>query len=147
MQFKKNILLFLTAAFIGGCKCDSYFSNSSEKYLEERYFNIECHVVPTVVQTESDKIEITLNYKQMPSQKVVRSTLKILPVVFETGDTLKLLSEYASVYTFNSKKELKSKLNLVLKFDVDSAGVIVSKNLFFEKLKKVRKCRFRPVLH
>ena len=147
MSLKYTIIIISISLLLFGCKCDNYFSNSSQKSINEKYFSIECHIVPTVVQTQNDEIEITFNYKSVPFEKVIKSTFKVIPIIYETGDTLNFLSEYASVYKFEAKKELKSKLNLELQFKVDSAGIVISKDLVFKRLNKVSNCRFRPVLH
>ncbi len=146
MKSRKSILLFITAIFVGGCKCDSYFSNSTNKNIHSVFFEIECHIVEQT--KEKQVLEVNLDYKLKSLQSVVQKSINILPVVNETNDTLTFLSNYANLmYTYSYTGKSNSKLNLTLKFKVDSMGIIIDKTICYSKLNGLKKCRFHPILH
>ena len=146
MKSNCNILLFFTAIFLGGCKCDSYFSNSTDKNIDSQFFEIECHLVEQT--KEKQVLEVNLDYKANSLQSVVQKSINIFPVIDETNDTLSYLSNYANLmYSYYYTGKSNSKLNLTLNFKVDSVGVIVAKSISFQNLQKIKKCRFHPVLH
>ncbi len=147
MKIFINLIQLSLFFFYSSCVCDNYFVNSAGENIKGDYFSIECRRVQNPVQKDNDKLELTLVYKEDSLIKIAKSSLIILPILYKTGDTLELLSEYASVYTYSLNGESNLNLNLKINFNIDSAGVKISKVMFIQKLKKITKCRFRPVLH
>jgi hypothetical protein len=143
----KITLTVLSYSFVLiGCKCDNYFSNSGNKTLESRLFTVECHILPSVIKEEMDIMEVWIDFKDQQNQKVVRGTLQVYPLI-GSKDTLKFKSKYASVYSFNFDENCNVEMNLIINYDEEFNGRIVHKEETFSNLKKIKLCRFRPVLH
>jgi hypothetical protein len=146
MKYRLIIPFFLTLFLLYGCKCDSYFSSTKIKGLSGYLFDVECHITPSVISGETSRLEVSLDFNDKPEVKAIRKSFKIYPILTNT-DTLMLITNYSSIYSFSLPENNIKNINLFIQFDADSLGVIVHKKVAFNDLKRIEFCRFYPLLH
>lgn len=147
IKFIKFSIILIFVILLNGCKCYYYYSNDRKSsIINEDLFEMEARI-NSQLKREDDQLVIGIHFKDTLNFKVIQNSLKIYPSVVGKKDSLSLVNEYASHYYYEFNYKRPAKIDITLKFDLDSSGVIFHKSILLKNLNINKDCEFRPVMH
>lgn len=135
MKYKIALLIgfVLIACFFAlFAKRKTYYSNSGEKIITEKFFDFYCALRQA---GDQPKLEIKFDFHGVVDHQRLLQ-LAVTPIS-NNRDTLKLIDEYANnQYTFQFPTHESEKLDLIINYKVDSAGFQMNKSIKYYNLEK-----------
>jgi hypothetical protein len=147
MGMKNVIILFSICLLLSSCKSHYFYSYNKEfAIIKDSLVNIEIRI-KSYPGEEDDILTVGLNYIDSTPHAIFKKSIKIYPVINETKDTLKFISEYASQYDFEFYKKWPEKIDVSISFDMDSMGFVVHKSLHLKGLNKSKNVTYGFATH
>lgn len=127
--------------------CYNYYSDyKSSVEIKESLFQLEARI-NSYPRGEEDELEVSIYYNDSLSNKIIRNSIRVFPVIESNNIDLKFIKQYDSRFYFKFFKKWPKNINIKLVFDIDSLGSVKHNSVFFKKLVINKDCEFRLVPH